>query len=282
MSPLRRFQASCSELASRHRAAAASRGVHYPAECCLYRRTEPVGLARSHPCLVVSDGPLWSSDRYRPPRSLRNRVHPLVDVALLQSSFLHRPARASRDLERLPWGLVPLHDISPRSPLTDGGPASVYVPPAAFRTLSTACSSSNLARLFRRAAMSRVLAPGVSSHDPAAPTRRRPLPSRRWRRRLPVARRQRTSRRPQGLAPNRGPQCPARFLGALVTRVPSCVFNSLGRRPGDLGSAVAPPPLATFTTRGCVSPAPLILSVSIDPRAVASVPRGPSRSSFLA
>jgi hypothetical protein len=63
---------------------------------------------------------------------------------------------------------------------------------------------------------------------------RHPLPSRRWRRRLPVARLQRTSRRPQGLAPNRGPQCPAGFLGPHVTRVPSCVFNSCGlvaRRP---------------------------------------------------
>jgi hypothetical protein len=91
---------------------------------------------------------------------------------------------------------------------------------------------------------------------------RHPLPSRRWRRRLLVSQRQRTSRRPQGLAPNRGPQCPAGLLGPRVTRVPSCVFNSCGHWPEDLGSAVALPPLATFTARDCVSPASLVLSVS--------------------
>lgn len=218
--------------------------------------------------------------RYRPPHFLRSRVHPLVSVAVLQSSFLQLPARARLRLERLPWGLFPHHDISPKSPLTDRRPAPVYVPPSAFRTLSTACSSSNLARLFHRAAVSRVLAPGVSSRGPAASPRRRPLPSRRWRRRLPVARLQRTSRRPQGLAPNLGPQCPADFLSPHGTRVPSCVFNSLGPGLEDLAGAIAPSPLATFTARGCVSPASLILSVSIDPRAATSVPRGPSRSSF--
>lgn len=51
----------CSEPRSRHRDAAASRGVDYPAECCLCRRTGPVGLARSRLCLVVSDGPRRSS-----------------------------------------------------------------------------------------------------------------------------------------------------------------------------------------------------------------------------
>lgn len=157
---------------------------------------------------------------------------------------------------------------------------SVFVPPSAFRTLSTVSSSADLARLFRRAAASRVLAPGVCLPRSSRDASRHPLPSRRWRRRLPVARRQRTSRRPQGLAPNRGPQCPAGFLRPRGTRVPSCVFNSCGPWPEDLGSAVALPPLATFTARDCVSPASLVLSVSIDPRAATSLPRGPSRSSF--
>jgi hypothetical protein len=215
------------------------------------------------------------------PCILRSRVHPLVSSVLLQSTVLQSPARARLRLERLPWGLVPHRDISTRSPLFGERPASAFVPPSAFRTPSTVCSSPHLAHLFHRATASRVPAPGVSSHVPAAPPHRRPLPSRRWRRRLPVARRQRTSRRPQGLAPDRGPQCPAGFLRPHGTRVPSCVFSFLRLRPVDLGSAVTLPPLATFTTWCCVSTASLALSVSIDPRAVASVPRGPSCPSFL-
>ena len=66
------------------------------------------------------------------------------------------------------------------------------------------------------------------------------------------------------------------------TRYPSCVFSSLGFRRQDLGSAIALPPLTAFTTRDCVSPASLTPSVSIDLLTVASVPRGPSRSSFPA
>jgi hypothetical protein len=205
-----------------------------------------------------------------------------VSFILLQSTVLQSPARARRRLERLPWGLVPLHDVSSRSPRSTGFPVPVCVPSSAFRTPSTACSSSSLAHLFHHAAVSRVLAPGVSSHRLAAPPRRRPLPSRRWRRRLPVARLQRTSRRPQGLAPDRGPQCPAGLLGPHVTRVPSCVFSSLRRWPVDLESTVALSPLTTLASRCCVSTAPLVPSVSIDPRAATSVPRGPSRPSFLA
>jgi len=90
-----------------------------------------------------------------------------------------------------------------------------------------------------------------------------PLPSRRWRRRLPVARLQRTSRRPQGLHPDRSPQCPTGFLGPRVTRVPSCVFNSLGLVSSDLESAVALSPLAVLSMRCCVYPASMTLSVSI-------------------
>jgi len=239
-------------------------------------------------CWVSSIPPLPRRFRrtavvFRPapsPCILRSRVHPIVSFGLLQSSFLQSPARVRRRLERLPWGLVPLHDFSLPSPLSGERPVSAYVPSSAFRTLSTASSSACLAHLFRCAAVSRVLAPGVCLPRSSRDASRHPLPSRRWRRRLPVSRRQRTSRRPQGLAPNRGPQCPAGLLGPRVTRVPSCVFNSCGRWPGDLGSAVALPPLATFAMRGCVSPASLALSVSIDLRAATSLPRGPSRTSF--
>jgi hypothetical protein len=46
------------------------------------------------------------------------------------------------------------------------------------------------------------------------------IPSRRWRRRLPVARLQRTSRRPQGVAPVRGPRCATGGLGPRASRSP--------------------------------------------------------------
>ena len=106
--------------------------------------------------------------RDRPPNNLRCRVHPLVCFVRLQSSVSRSPART----------------LSLRAPSLGSRPSSrhqhvesthrqvshnlFYVPSTAFRTLSTACSSSYLARLFHRAAVSRVLAPGVCSHDPAA------------------------------------------------------------------------------------------------------------------
>jgi len=75
-------------------------------------------LSQSHHCLAISGGPRWSSCRYRPPRSVRNRVHPLVGFALLQSSSCcPLPDLAT---ERLPWGFVPLRDINTRSPHPDG------------------------------------------------------------------------------------------------------------------------------------------------------------------
>jgi hypothetical protein len=90
-----------------------------------------------------------------------------VSLALLQSSScLRRPGTTGR----LPWGLQPLRDISPASPLYSGHPKPTYVPPSAFHTLSTACSSLDLADLFHPAATSRFLAPGGSSPDPSVTT----------------------------------------------------------------------------------------------------------------
>jgi len=82
---------------------------------------------------------------------------------------------------RLPWGLVPLRDVDPVSPLGGERPRLAYIPPAAFHTLSTACSSPGLADLFRSAATSRISLRGCPP-DLAAPPHRWPLPSRRWRR----------------------------------------------------------------------------------------------------
>jgi len=53
----------------------------------------------------------------------------------------------------------------PSESTSDGHHRPAYVPPSAFRTLSTACSSPNLADLFHPAATSRLLAPGGSSPD---------------------------------------------------------------------------------------------------------------------
>jgi len=59
-------------------------------------------------------------------------------------------------------GVSSLHrDINAKSPLGDRVPVPAYVPPAAFRTLSTACSSSHLAGLFHPAATSEVPSSGV-------------------------------------------------------------------------------------------------------------------------
>jgi len=164
MSPLRRFGADVVSLDRVTALATASRGVHCTSECCLCRRTEPVGLGRSHLCLVVSDGPRWSSvctgpcslagpgsssrALRAPPEFLRHVRPPVVSPRRAPSLGSFRPSSRPQLAEST----------------LDGRPRSVFVPPAAFRTLSTVCSSAHLARLFHRAAVSRVLAPGVSSH----------------------------------------------------------------------------------------------------------------------
>jgi hypothetical protein len=198
----------CPEPRFRRRSAAASRGVGCASECCMCRCTWAVGLPRSrNQCLVVSDGPWWSSTV----TVLRHLAMPGASSRELRSppEFLQTvicsPALA---FERLPWGPVPLRDISTRSPLSAGLPAPDDVPPAAFRTLSTACSSPCLAHLFHCAAVSRVSLQGL-----LPPTEPYHLVGGRGPRavgaiRLPVARRQRTSRRPQGRALVRSPRCP--------------------------------------------------------------------------
>jgi hypothetical protein len=132
-------------------------------------------------CLVVSDGPWWSST---------DTVACILRCKCILScaSFSFRVPSSSQPHESLARSCasrgvrVPHDDINTWSPLFAGHPAPDDVPPAAFRTLSTVCSSSCLARLFHRAAVSRVLASGVASSVRAAPPRRWPLPSRRWRR----------------------------------------------------------------------------------------------------
>ncbi len=269
MSPLRRFQApasSCVPVAGAQQPfveSASLQSIVCAGVPGLFGYPDPT-LAASFPTdrcgLPTGTVPLHFSMQGSSSRELRSPSKSLRAVTC--SSALLRCRRLAPSASR---GVSSLFATSARGVHLPTGFRPVSVPPSAFRTLSTVSSSSNLAHLFRCAAVSRVLAPGVSSHDLAVPPRRWPLPSRRWRRRLPVARLQRTSRRPQGLAPAHGPQCPAGCLAPHVTRVPSCVFSSLGLVSRDLGSAVALPPLAVFSVRCCVCPAPTTLSVSIDP-----------------
>jgi hypothetical protein len=64
------------------------------------------------------------------PASVRKRVHPLVSLALLQSSScLRRPGVATG---RLPWGLEPLRDISLASPRPMGIPGPPLFRPQRF------------------------------------------------------------------------------------------------------------------------------------------------------
>ena len=216
------------------------------------------------------------------PFFFRSRVHPLVNSIRLQSSFSRSPARARCRRERLPWGLVPHHDISSRSPLADGVPRSRL---CSARSVSHALDGLLLpapcalvsSRSRVQGSRSRGFFPPLGRITSSVTVTLAPLaPS-------PAG-----CPAPANVASTSG-SCsepwsavPTGVFSSVRHPIPSCVFNSCGHAPGDLGSAVAPPPLTTSTTRDCVSPASLAPSVSIDLRAVASVPRGPSRSSFPA
>lgn len=73
-----------------------------------------------------------------PRHRLRRRVHPLVSLALLlSSSCLRRSEHPGRfapscDPERLPWGSLPLRDISPASPRSMSIPGSPLFRPQRF------------------------------------------------------------------------------------------------------------------------------------------------------
>jgi hypothetical protein len=78
-------------------------------------------------------------------------------------------------------GFPPHRDTSPQSPLMGQAPKPDHrVPPSAFLTPSTVCSSACLAGLFQPAATSRVHTSGGSFRHPADPSHRRTVPSCRW------------------------------------------------------------------------------------------------------
>jgi len=237
-------------------------------------------LTRSHLGLVVSAGPVVFR-RYRPPAPCEaGFILSWASFAFRVSSRVHLPACVAA-ASAFHGVSVPHHDVSSRSPLTDGRPGPIYVPPPAFRTLSTGCSSPSLARLFHRAAVSRVLASGVvPTFQPCHLVGDRyPLAVGAAACRLPGAGERRVDLKVLLRSVVRGAE---RRVSPRATPIPSCVFSSLRHGLQDLGGAFAPPPLSAFTTRDCVSPASLAPSVSIDPVAVASVSRGSSCPSFSA
>jgi hypothetical protein len=167
---------------------------------------------------------------------------------------------------------------------TDGHPRPTYVPPSAFHTLSTACSSHCLADLFHPAATSRFPASGGSSPDLTVPTSSMGLAS------APLApspaagltrRRRRASRRPRGLL-QAGIRCTDRGVTPHGCPCPLMRFCSFGLASPVLKARLTPSPLAVLVARCSQCPGQRTLSVSIDWRPRCSIPRPSSRSSFLA
>jgi hypothetical protein len=87
--------------------------------------------------LSCASPPLQSTDRFAPART---------------------PSRASSTFRGVSF---PHRDVSIESPLTDEHPALIFVPPSAFLTLPTVCSSRHLAGLFHPTATSRIHSSGA-------------------------------------------------------------------------------------------------------------------------
>lgn len=171
--------------------------------------------------------------RYRPPSSVKKPGSSSRELGSPPEFVVPTSARASKpclrtthDHGRLPWG-SPTSSRRQLCESTSGRhPRPTSVPPSAFRTLSTACSSQRLAGLFHPAATSRFRAPGASSPEPAVPPRRWPIPPRRWRR-PPVTGCPMT---PAGVASTSrsssgpGSAAPAEGLAPRDARFPSCAL----------------------------------------------------------
>jgi len=120
----------------------------------------------------------------RPPASspvpLRARVHPLLSLASSSEYEPHRTCPLHGCSERLPWGFLPHRGMSSGDPHTSEVPPSPFGPPSAFRTPSTVFAHHCLGGLFHPPTTSGFHLPGVCSHRPAGPPRRRSVPSCRW------------------------------------------------------------------------------------------------------
>jgi hypothetical protein len=205
------------------------------------------------------------------PCLLRHRVHPLVSFVLLQSSSWQSSARAlARSCSSR--GVSSLFATSTRG---------VHLRRASRARLRSARSVSHAldglllpvpCADFHCAAVSRVLASGVCSSDLAVPPRGGRSPLVVGAVRLPVARLQRASRRPQGLDPDRSPRCDPRPL--LRFQLPRACLQ----RPWQCRRTPSARGLVLRYTR-----APQVDPQRLDQSpAFTSVPRGSSRPSFPA
>lgn len=115
----------------------------------------------------VSTSPARFSLPHRPRTTYAIRFILSCAFAPLQS-ISSSACLVPHDTKRLPWGSTPLRDIDRRSPHSRRLPRPHFVPPSAFLTPSTACSSIGLAGLFHPAATSRIRSSGV--FPPAQPS----------------------------------------------------------------------------------------------------------------
>jgi hypothetical protein len=127
---------------------------------------------------LFSSGPSWVFPAVPAPDLLRERVHPLISFSSPSECAAAPTLPCARRRLTPVLGFPPHRDTSPQSPLMGQAPKPDHrVPPSAFLTPSTVCSSACLASLFHPAATSRVHTPGVSFRHPADPSHRRAVPS---------------------------------------------------------------------------------------------------------
>jgi hypothetical protein len=121
---------------------------------------------------LISSGPAWVFPAAPAPVLLRKRVHPLLSFSSPTECVAAPTLSGTRERQTPVLGFVPHRDINSQSPLMGRAPTLHHlVPPAAFHTPSTVCSSARLAGLFHPAATSWVHTPGVSVRRPAEPPR---------------------------------------------------------------------------------------------------------------
>jgi len=129
------------------------------------RRIELNGFLRPRGDLTISGGPRGSSAETVPRQALRKAGSSSRELCprseTLRLSPAVRAVSAATHVQRLPWGLVPLRDVSDRSPRPTGFPHPAFVPSSTFLTSSTVYSSVRLAGLFHPATTSRISLQGV-------------------------------------------------------------------------------------------------------------------------
>lgn len=133
------------------------------------RRIELSGFLRPRGDLTISGGPRGPSAETVPRLALRKAGSSSRELCPRSETIRLSPAvravfTATR-VQHLPWGLVPLRDVSDRSPRPTGFPNPAFGPSSTFRTSSTVCSSVRLAGLFHPATTSRVSLQGFPPTD---------------------------------------------------------------------------------------------------------------------